>query len=396
MLEFLASLRYYSAHWQRALTFANMANICNLKFSATNQGMYTPMDKCDNYIQHYFYYCFSKVIADASLLFDTPEALTYYPKTKLESLIEDCLFFLSEEQRKTFYNNNKKHIRFYTETEEGFDIDKLLHMFCEEYLEAKTKNINKISKSLTPFFNDDKGETVLSLEEIFSLIKQVLNNDISPLPGYMYPSALHIARSYLFSLTSGKNSYSLTVNNILTAITRFGIDSPFPFINISKMPAGLTATSMTAIPEDMALFSPSRTSNMRKPATNNKMPARYSINSNTPVNNQTSGKSPKKIGDESVDMNGMLHIEPSLDGRRRTALKVMSTGSDGNKGLNIDGASMMFTQHFSILREMKNQIHQLNKLVKIEQERDVLMKHFEQVAHALDSACQFLSFPISY
>lgn len=391
MLEFLASLRYYSVHWQRALTFANLANICNLKYTANN--MYTHMEKFDPYLQHYFYYCFSKVIADASLLFDTPEALTYYPKTKMEPLIDDCLFFLTEEQRKTFFNNNKKHIRFYTETEEGFDIDKLLHMFCEEYIEARARNINKISKTLASFFTDDKGETVLSLDEIITMIKTVLNNDTSPLPGYVYPQALSIARSYLFSLTSGKNSYSITINNLLTALARFGIDSPFPFINITKIPAGLTATSMTAIPEDVA-YSPSRSGTISRKLPTKILPSRYSLNSNTPVPGQQ-GKSPKKT-DEGQD-SFEKHLDSSQGGeRRRTAIKMIPSVPDVPHGLKIDGASMMFTQHFSILREMKNQIHQLNKLVKIEQERDVLMKHFEQVAHALESACQFLSFPISY
>jgi hypothetical protein len=57
----------------------------------------------------------------------------------------------------------------------------------------------------------------------------VIDQD-SPLSGFSYPKDLSLARAFLYALTSGKNTYALTLENILTGVNRFGIDCPLPFI----------------------------------------------------------------------------------------------------------------------------------------------------------------------
>ncbi len=48
---------------------------------------------------------------------------------------------------------------------------------------------------------------------------------------YPVESQLHIAKLYLYAITSGKNNYEITSSNFLQACQRYGFDSPFPFLH---------------------------------------------------------------------------------------------------------------------------------------------------------------------
>jgi len=51
---------------------------------------------------------------------------------------------------------------------------------------------------------------------------------------YKYPidSKLQLGKLYLYTATSGKNSYDFNVNYFLTTCQRYGFDAPFPFLHI--------------------------------------------------------------------------------------------------------------------------------------------------------------------
>lgn len=48
---------------------------------------------------------------------------------------------------------------------------------------------------------------------------------------YPVESQLHIAKLYLYAITSGKNNYEITSTHFLQACQRYGFDSPFPFLH---------------------------------------------------------------------------------------------------------------------------------------------------------------------
>lgn len=40
-----------------------------------------------------------------------------------------------------------------------------------------------------------------------------------------------MAKLYLYAITSGKNNYEITNANFIQACSRYGFDSPFPFLH---------------------------------------------------------------------------------------------------------------------------------------------------------------------
>jgi hypothetical protein len=53
---------------------------------------------------------------------------------------------------------------------------------------------------------------------------------------YSFPlsSDIQLGKLYLYTCTSGKNTYDLNVNNFITACQRYGFDAPFPFLHSCK------------------------------------------------------------------------------------------------------------------------------------------------------------------
>ena len=53
---------------------------------------------------------------------------------------------------------------------------------------------------------------------------------------YSFPlsSDIQLVKLYLYTCTSGKNTYDLNVNHFITACQRYGFDAPFPFLHSCK------------------------------------------------------------------------------------------------------------------------------------------------------------------
>jgi len=49
---------------------------------------------------------------------------------------------------------------------------------------------------------------------------------------YPIDSKLQLAKLYLYTATSGNNSYDFNSNHFITACQRYGFDAPFPFLHV--------------------------------------------------------------------------------------------------------------------------------------------------------------------
>lgn len=73
---------------------------------------------------------------------------------------------------------------------------------------------DQILKSFYKDLTESGGDRVLSLDELMSLTSEIIDNE-SPVTGYIYPKELTISRAFMFSLTSGKNTFSMTANDFV-------------------------------------------------------------------------------------------------------------------------------------------------------------------------------------
>jgi hypothetical protein len=78
------------------------------------------------------------------------------------------------------------------------------------------------------FFQEQEG--IFSTDEIISVCFKIIP-DQNPISPYIaFPGEITFLRSFLFALTSQTNSFDISNKNFLKAVSRFGIDSPFPSI----------------------------------------------------------------------------------------------------------------------------------------------------------------------
>jgi hypothetical protein len=379
MLEFLVSLRYYIKHWQRAMTFANLCQITNLKFEP-NFTKITIMEEFDTYVQYFFLHAFSKIHSQNEFLYDHSDGITYLLKEKIEEVTNEVLVFETENSRKKFIANLQKHLRFYNDghsDKEGIDIDKLLQWYIDLYFEARTRNIQTVQKSF--YKHQTSNENVLSLEDLSLYASDLIEQD-SPIPGLIYPKEMNLARAFLYALTSGRNTYAVTLENILTALNRFGIDCPIPFINISGVKLSTSEQNSLGL-DEKSLFKKALAVG----------PRRSKANSN--VSRQGSAlpflRTDNKRADDEISVSAFKQTtqEPKETKRKE----------EGGKGaaFKLDSSSALFAQHFSIIRELRMYCTQLRESIKREQDVDILRKNFEQILQVLDAGCNFLSYPIT-
>lgn len=71
--------------------------------------------------------------------------------------------------------------------------------------------------------------------------------------------------------------------------------------------------------------------------------------------------------------------------------------SKENKNLNtvrIETGSKLFSQHFSILKELNDYVSIFGETLKDERNPDILWKSFNQIKGILEKGCYFLKFPL--
>jgi hypothetical protein len=62
--------------------------------------------------------------------------------------------------------------------------------------------------------------------------------------------------------------------------------------------------------------------------------------------------------------------------------------------IRVETGSKLFSQHFTILKELNDYVTVFGETLKLEQNPEVLWKSFNQIKTILERGCQFLKYPL--
>jgi len=351
------------------------------------------IESFDLYVQNFYLFALSRIMyADPPIVYDHPDGVSYLLKDKIDEVTNDILAFEPETSRRKFLAGIQKHIRFFNDgntDQEGIDLDKLLHWYIEVFLDSRARNTQIITKNFYKYYQDNTGEGVFSFDEVYGMVKELIDTE-SPVPGYSYPQELTVCRAFLYALTSGKNSFSISSTDFLNGVARFGVDCPFPFINVAKSSMVLQSMQSLLFPE---ASSPQRTKSggglKKKSSNKNPLTQLPFMKGSDPL--AVKSKELSDGADSSFTMKPVpLEKDVSSQDKKRDRPVVAGVNKP------IESASMLFAQHFGILRELKHHVYQLKDQVRTETDSDRLRKTLEEIIHVLEAGCQFLTFPITY
>lgn len=380
MLEFLASLRYHAKSFLRAATFAQLCGI----IPYVNKNIQNPMERdithvydFDVYLQNFFFFAFNTIISDPQKFVET-EDVTLVPKEMFEEIINTVLVFENEAGKKKLQTTLERQTTRITVREIheyiGIDIDKFLAGLIEVFIEAKKRNIKAITKSFTK--QAQESDNVFSKEDFVGTFSEV-NENGHTLRGYVYPKEFTMMRAFLSAITSGKNDNLLTLNSYLKSCSLFGLDCPFPFVNM---------TSDENTKRELENYMKMQQTRERRELERRRQTTKdlKFKPQQQQQQQQIVVQKPTSLVDESM---------PSLS-KGISEMKQKKEEEPQAHGMRVDAVSTLFVQHFSILRELKTYCNQFKDLVKVEQDPQVLWKSFDQIADILKSGCQFLEFPV--
>lgn len=356
LLEFLISLKYYAKIWPRALLFANLCNI--IPYTKPIQENFPCV--YDLFLQEYFLFCFSRVAnTENSFLLELNEGQTLLKRERLEDVAKDLVFFYPDAERRRFILKISKTIKKVDLAEgnsfEGSDVDKIFEYAIEEYFEMKRRNFKALSKKFAKFYENENG--LISYDEFKSILNE-LGDLNSPMQKYGYSNEIMKLKTYLYSITSGKNKNDIAHRDFNAAVIKFGIDCPFPLI-LTHAKKYVMETNF----EEKKEIGENNKENLAK------------------INKSTKGGEDAVLEKSEKSNNSSFVVE-----KRNAVLN--SIGPAEN--------SAFFGQHFTILRELKTYCNQFKEAVSTENDIQTLMKHFDNISRIIEMACQFLSFPVKY
>lgn len=113
---------------------------------------------------------------------------------------------------------------------EVVEVDKVLDVYLEEYIDAKKRIMKNLSKNYSRVLENEQG--VFSFDDITAVIKDSVETQ-SVFAALRFPTVTSYTRVFLHALTSTKNKFDVAPKEFLSACSKYGIDSPFPLIRVS-------------------------------------------------------------------------------------------------------------------------------------------------------------------
>lgn len=351
LFEFLISLKYYSKIWPRALLFANICNIIPYAKGVQENFPYN----FDCFAQEYFFYCFLQIMKENSAIIEHNDGQTYIKKEKAEDLLRNLVFFAAEQEKKRFSSKLTKITKkIETETAESLeviDVDKILEYSIDEFFETKKRNFKNLSKKFQKMCETNNG--LLSYDDYKSILSEFVEQE-SAIEKYCYCNEIVKLKSFLFTITTGKNKNDIVQRDFNETILKFGIDCPFPVVSTQKRSYKLLESSKNIEKKE-------------KEEEKNIVISR--------------GVTKEEIAEKSIE---------------RKSSNSSFVQEKKNKNFSIIEHSAYFGQHFTILRELKMYTNQFKEAISVETDQEILMRHFNNICNILDAACQFFKFPIKY
>ena len=358
--------------------FTKICNIIPIKQTSHDQH-----EVFDIYVQNFFIFAYSRLTSDNIILYEFQDD-SWISKDKIDGLIKEILIFENEVNIKKITSHIFKyskviHDQFGKEID-GINIDNMLQIFLDAYRDVKARNIKILSKNFYKYHSN--GEGVFSFDEYLSICNQIFENEINKL-NYQYPKEFTISRAFIYSLTSSRNNFSITYKDFFESCSRFGIDSPFPFIRTSKtvsfpdlnIPETLQNQVQTNFNKDLKKISPKS------------QPAKSKI-----------GEIELKTNIIDADSKRFLEMEDEIlvkSEREKKRKDDFENKVQGSSIFKIDPTSSLFAQHFSILRELRIYCINFKDMMKNEANSEVLWKNFTQILQVLETGCHFLMMPIN-
>lgn len=373
LLELLVSLKYFVKIWPRALAFANMCGITSIN-KLNDLKVVTSTNEWDIYTQNFFLFAYEKIMAESESIIEHSEGTSWLLKKRIEPVVNHILGFVSEVGRKKIVANLLNQIRFIGEgpdkDAEGLDIDKFLIVLVGEYMEAKKMNLKQITKNF--YKNTADNEKILSMDD-FAQHLQGTNTKEYLFPNLIYPKDVTVCRAFLYALTSGRNNFAVSCSALTHSMTRFGLDSPFPFIEVGGDVA-LVESNLSAASIGWTQSTQRKTLVKKKTITLEKKMSKPALTVQASQSDNLESVGLKRLSSSKIEF-----LEEPIKTR----------------GLKLDAASALFARQFSLIREMKNYCQNFTELInEEEQDEEAIMTAFRQLSKVLEKGCMFLSVPV--
>lgn len=373
LLELLVSLKYFVKIWPRALAFANMCGITSIN-KLNDLKDVTSTNEWDIYTQNFFLFAYEKIMAESESIIEHSEGTSWLLKKRIEPVVNHILGFVSEVGRKKIVANLLNQIRFIGEgpdkDAEGLDIDKFLIVLVGEYMEAKKMNLKQITKNF--YKNTADNEKILSMDD-FAQHLQGTNTKEYLFPNLIYPKDVTVCRAFLYALTSEQNNFAVSYSALTHSVTRFGLDSPFPFIEVGG-DAALVESNLSAASIGWIQSTHRKTLVKKKTITLEKKMSKPALTVQASQSDNLESVELKRLSSSKIEF-----LEEPIKTR----------------GLKLDAASALFARQFSLIREMKNYCQNFTELInEEEQDEEAIMTAFRQLSKVLEKGCMFLSVPV--
>ncbi|CDW81151.1 UNKNOWN [Stylonychia lemnae] len=446
IIETLTSLKYYVDIWPRAKSFAQLMNIVKPSKSQnqsasrkTQQQSYAlielSMPNIDIYFQEFFLYAYSMLQQDKDHFIESKDGITYVRVTHEEIITTTLMnWFNDQDSRKWFHKVRRNVKKIKTNPLDDFetdyiDTDVLLNMYCEEYKTKRKQNQKNLSKEFMRRYQEQEG--LFNSEEIDKIVATCTPSQ-SPSVYVKYPGIISVRRAFLYALVCGENGFEISTQEFIAGCNRFGIDNPCPTVTKRISLFGNDEDFDELIKKELIKSSVQQqskvhttkqikgnikietsrisTSNLRQnePASSNLSGQKNIV---TGIQNlkllgriQTAGLDPN--GGDSILAGGVkLNIgqlgkdlagDSQTNGQKKGTFTQEET-SIGNKKIIIPSfstTSALFSQHFSILRDLKKRIEGLKQAYYSQREEERSWEQVEKILHVLEAACKFLDFPI--
>lgn len=288
--------------------------------------------KIDIYSENFFLFVIKNLFNSLEINEENDGNCTV-PLEKTLKIVENILdVFVSEVDKRKIISKISK-----TKKQESIiDFDKLIDIILQEYFEARKNRYRMLSKSFANI--SEKENYILNFDDYKEIFNKTENS--SNRKGFVLENEWSHLRNFNDSLINGTNGFNILGKDFVQTIKKFGLDSPFPTFKDEKDTENITKNVNKKMElKENTLQLPEKKENINKI--------------------------------ESPTLKNIIDNIPEI-------------------------STTFFAQHFSILKELKNYCSQFKNAVIIEKNEEILMNHFDNISNILDTACNFLNFPIIY
>jgi hypothetical protein len=161
MLEFVASLKYYSKIWPRANIFSRLANLLGISVLPGSIDS-SKLNQYDIHTQTFFLWMYKEIMKNKQEIHELSEGQTILPKKKAVEIFEQKLnFFLSTNESNRVKGNLERESKMYREENhsvDGIDIDFLMNVVLHEFVEKRKKKMRILKDHYSHNLTIDRGK----------------------------------------------------------------------------------------------------------------------------------------------------------------------------------------------------------------------------------------------